>query len=65
MEAFESNQSLPTPISRDFRKDQSSDGFQLAMGLEKPFPQQLSDAEAFIVEFDGQSDPWKPCNWPS
>ena len=63
MEAFESNHSLPTAISRHFREDKSSDGFHLAMGLGKPFPQQLPDAEAFVVEFDGQGDPWKPYNW--
>ena len=38
---------------------------QLAMGSEKPIPQQLPDVEAFVVEFDGQKDPWEPYNWTS
>lgn len=65
MEAFESNHSSPASVIRDFGEDKPSAGFELAMGLGRSFPQQLPDAEAFVVEFDGNGDPWKPCNWPS
>jgi hypothetical protein len=63
MAPFNSNQSLPTSFNHDFREDGSSDMLHLAMGSGKLFPAQLPDAEAFVVEFDGQDDPWKPYNW--
>ena len=65
MTLFPSKQSCPTPFTHDFREGKSLDSLQLAMGLNKPFPERLPDAEAFVVEFDGQGDPWKPHNWQS
>lgn len=64
MEAYGCSHSLPTNVSDGIREEKP-DGFQPTMGKGKPFPQNLPDAEAFIVEFDGEGDPWEPFNWSS
>ncbi|KAI1179751.1 polyamine transporter 1 [Nemania sp. FL0916] len=33
-------------------------------GAGKPFPPELPDREAYVVEFDGPDDPYHPQNWP-
>jgi len=35
-----------------------------AFGGGKPFPPQLPDREAYVVEFDGPDDPYHAQNWP-
>jgi len=53
------------PESFDNIRENAPNDPMLAMGSCKPYPQRLPDIEAFVVEFDGVSDPWKPLNWPS
>ena len=60
-----SNQFSPAPFTRDAGDDVWSGSLQLAMGSGKPFPPQIPDVEAFVVEFDEQGDPWLPYEWPS
>ncbi|KAI9371379.1 major facilitator superfamily domain-containing protein [Aspergillus egyptiacus] len=36
----------------------------LPLGAGKPFPPDLPDVEAYIVEFEGSDDPMHPQNWP-
>ncbi|GMG48760.1 unnamed protein product [Ambrosiozyma monospora] len=35
-----------------------------SMGLDKPYPPQLPDKDAYTVTFDGPDDPMHPHNWP-
>jgi DHA1 family multidrug resistance protein-like MFS transporter len=35
------------------------------MGVGRSFPPDLPEIESFVVEFEGQDDPWVPINWRS
>lgn len=36
---------------------------KLFLGMGKPLPPRLPDAEEYTVEFDGEDDPIHPYNW--
>ncbi len=36
----------------------------LPLGAGKPYPPDLPNVEAYIVEFEGSDDPMHPQNWP-
>lgn len=63
MTPAKSNQSLSTTFNYHVGDERPSKSLQIAMGLGRPFPQLIPDAEAFVVDFDGQGDPLKPYNW--
>ena len=57
------SESLFTP--RDCADEKSQRQTQPRMGVGRPFPPDLPELEAYVVDFEGQDDPWVPVNWAS
>ena len=62
MTQAQSTQSTPRLSDLHDREEKALLSLPTAMGPGKPFPRQLPDLEAFVVDFERQSDPWMPCN---